>query len=124
MTKGELMDLVLSEHEIRNCDTAIPQNVVNELSDLGINHFGKYVMIYTDKGSKLVDLHERFFLMYQNAHDLLLTSEMLMCLASAKGECWNPDAAIEDRSDEKMKREYFHVNYQIKVMNNNIKDQK
>lgn len=122
MKKGELMDLVLTEFELRNCDTAIPQSVVDQLTDLGISHFGKYVMIYTDKGSKLVDLHERFFLMYQNAEDVLSAARKVMLSSRSKGYCWNTNR--EDCTDSNMKKEYFDLNYQIKAMINNIKDQK
>jgi len=74
MNKRDLMNLVLSESEIKNADVAIPIGIRKDLEQLGVSDFiiRNFVKLYDkDKAfGVLVNLIERHYLIYKGAEQL------------------------------------------------------
>jgi hypothetical protein len=119
MTKKELMDLVLSEYELRNCDTAIPQSTFDKLREMDIEPFGRFIMIYFQNGSRLFDLFERFYQMYSKSHKLLEAAEAVLRDAEDK-----EDAYYDDKEGNVFIPEYKALHHWITEIRKDIEIQK
>lgn len=122
MTKGELMDLVLSEDELRNTDPAIPQKLFDELRELGVEPHGRFVMVYTDKGGTLVDLYERFYHMFNRANDLLEAAQEVLEDAMDKEDAWPSESSHNDHTMDNLISPYRELHWYISEMHKNIAD--
>jgi hypothetical protein len=120
MTKQELMDLVLSETELRNCDPALPQPLFDKLREMGIEPYGRFVMMYTDNSmGTLVDLFERFYHMYQEAPKLLDASVEVL------HQCENREEAYDESKEGNVYIEEFaSLRLWIDTMRENINTHK
>jgi len=100
MTKGQLMDAVLTEVELRNCDPAIPDSLFKELQDLGLMPHGRFVMMYTDNSlGKLVDLFERFYMLFGEAlPELQAAAIYLLKSCQDRGDAYYDEETHEGKS--------------------------